>query len=149
MEPTLPSGQMSPEPRRRRRRVILLGLAGALLALIAGGVAVFLAHQQGDVSNPNVEFRAEPTPTTVPAAPMTLRAADRFAWPMYGLSKDRRRALGVSPLLRPPFHRVWRFHSTALLEFPPVMARASLYALNDNGVLYAIAKRTGTARWRK
>ena len=138
---------MSSEPRKRRRRAILAALAVVVLVL-GGGAAFVLTHRQGDVSHPNVEFRAEPTPTQVPDKPESLRQADRFAWPMYGLTKDRRRFLPASGVMRPPFKHVWTFRSTALLEFPPVMARGSLYTLNDDGVLYAITKRTGQARWR-
>jgi outer membrane protein assembly factor BamB len=148
---TLPCAAMSSDAPKGRRRRILLALA-VLVLLVAGSAAAFFATRPGDVSNPDVEFRAEPTPTPVPAEPDTSDPAqkvDRFVWPMYGFTKDRRRFLPLKTQLRPPFKQLWKHVSSALLEFPPVMERNSLYVLNDDGVLYAISKRTGRTRWRK
>jgi len=134
-------------PGRRRRR-LLIALATGVMAL-GIGVAVFLevAHNRTkDVSNPKVEFVPAP-PVTPP--PVTPRVADRFAWPLYGYTKARTRYLAVGRPLHPPFRRLWTAAGSKLLEFPPVMARNSLYQLKNDGLLVAIAKHTGRIRWRR
>jgi len=69
-------------PRSRRRIVVWLGLLAVVLIAIGGGVYVSLSG--GDVSDPNVEFRAEPTDTPAPAP--AKKGADTFTWPLYGYS---------------------------------------------------------------
>src|SRR3954468_755730 len=65
---------MPPEtPRRFPRRWVLLG-AGVLAVLVAviAIAAVVVLKRQGDVSNPNVEFRSDappPVPKPSPAPP--------------------------------------------------------------------------------
>ena len=41
----------------------------------------------------------------------------------------------------------WRFQDYALLEFPPVIYRNSLYLVDDNGSAKALDKRTGHKVW--
>ncbi len=143
---------MSPERPRSRRR-IYIGLGIALLLLIAGGsAAAYILSSQGDVSNPNVAFRPEPTQTAAPdptKAPKGKDPLDNFVWADYGYSKDRRRYLPASKLLRPPFWRRWSVTGKILLEFGPVIGGRSLYLLKNNGAVYAIAKKTGRVRWKK
>jgi outer membrane protein assembly factor BamB len=138
-------------PRRRWRR-ILIGL-GVLVLLFGGAVAVFFATREGNVSNPNVEFRAEPSPTPAPSEAPTKGkpAADPFAitWPMYGVGEDRRRYFSVPGNLHGPFKKKWVFDGGALLEFPPVLQDNSLYVLSDEGVFFRIDKRTGRTLYRK
>ena len=122
------------------------------MLLIVGGAAAFVATRGGDVSNPDVEFRAEPSPTPVPAetsTPEKGRQIDTFAWPMYGFTKDRRRFLPLKKTPRPPYRQLWKHVSGALIELPPVMMRNSLYVFNDDAVLEAIGKQTGRVRWRR
>jgi len=146
---------MSPASWSRRRR-LLVGLALLVVAL-AGAGAVLAVTRTQDVSNPDVEFRAEPTTTPVPEppaeeAPARERRADPlddFVWAHYGYSKDRRRYLPAAASLRPPFSRVWSLTGSILLEFGPVIGGRSLYLLKNNGALYAIAKRTGRVRWKR
>ncbi|HWK26869.1 MAG TPA: PQQ-binding-like beta-propeller repeat protein [Solirubrobacter sp.] len=139
------------------RKKLLLGAAVVVLLLIAGGVVFALTRPPEDVSNPNVEFDAEPTATEVPdeipqeptkgsKQPDPLR---NFVWATYGYSKDRRKFLPASKLLRPPFWRVWTYPGSVLLEFPPVMAEGKLFLLKNNGALHAIDKRTGKVRWKR
>src|SRR6266545_6233443 len=140
---------MSPQRPRRRRR-ILIGVGILVLAVVAAGV-VFALTRPDDVSNPDVEFRAEPTQTPVPddTGPASARETDSFVWAHYGYSKDRRRYLPASRGLRPPYYRVWSLPGKVLLEFGPVLGGGSLYLLKNNGALYAIAKDTGRVRWRR
>src|SRR5215204_330139 len=94
----------SPE-RKRRGRLIVVGVAIALL-LAAGGAAAFVVlNQPKDVSNPAVEFREdepsataeeelEPDETAKPGRRRTPKI-DRFIWAHYGYTRDRRRYLPV------------------------------------------------------
>ncbi len=137
--------------RRRRRRRIRLGVA-TLVLLGSVGLVVVLTHGPGNVSNPDVEFRAEATPTTVPVPGRESKGAKKvkpLTWPMYGYSADRRRQLSVPRGLRPPFERKWSFNGHHLLEFPPVISGDRLFLLKDNGVMHAIDKHTGKAVWSR
>jgi outer membrane protein assembly factor BamB len=144
---------MSSETPRFRRR-ILVGVAVALILLV-GAAGVFALTRGGDVSNPDVEFRAEPTQTPVPeVSPEPEERGesdplDRFVWAHYGYSKDRRRYLPASKSLRPPFWRKWSLGGSILLEFPPVIGGRTLFLLKNNGALYAISKKTGAVRWKR
>ena len=83
-------------PRSRRRIVIWVGLAAVLLVVAGAGAYVLLSG--GDVSNPDVEFRAEPAETPAPAP--AGKDGDDFAWPLYGYSATRRHYLAASKSLR-------------------------------------------------
>lgn len=138
---------MSSPPPRRLRRGLLVALAALLL--LAGGAAAFvLINQPGDVSNPDVEFTTE---TTAPAPkPTRPRAIDTFLWPTYGYTATRTRDYGGAPrYLRPPFRRGWTYRSGILLEFPPAIEGASLFLLDDDGMLRAIQKTSGRILWRQ
>jgi hypothetical protein len=133
-----------------RRRVLIAGALAALVALVAVAVVVVL-NRQGNVSNPNVEFRSEepppaPEPPSVPKGRTDPLAS--FVWPTYGYTQDRRRYLPARSL-RPPFKRVWKHRIGVLLEFPPILVRQRLYVLADDGILHAIDKATGRQVWRR
>jgi outer membrane protein assembly factor BamB len=134
----------SPEsPRSRRRLLIWVSLAAVLLAAAGAGAYVLLSG--GDVSNPDVEFRAEPTET--PAPTPAKAGKDDFTWAHYGYSKDRRQYLAASKSVRPPFKRRWSWGAKSLLEFTPVIGEGKLFVIKNNGAVYAISKRTGKPRW--
>jgi outer membrane protein assembly factor BamB len=126
-----------------RRR--LIALAG-LLVLIAIPAGIYLNHKRrpGSVFHPHVGFQAE-------APPQPAKKADPRtpAWPLYGYSKDHARFYPAPPTLHPPFHRIWRYNGTALLEFPPAIDHGTLFQLNDSGALHAIATDTGHVRWQR
>jgi outer membrane protein assembly factor BamB len=139
------------------RKKLLLG-AAVVLAVLAAGSAVFaLTRPPADVSNPEVEFREEPTvlpaPEEIPEEPpKESRKADplrNFVWAGYGYSKDKRKFLPASKLLRPPYWRAWSYTGSVLLEFSPIMAENKLFLLKNNGALHAIHKRTGKAVWKR
>lgn len=136
----------SPPPRRLRRGLLA---AGAVLLLLAGGAVAFvLVKAPGDVSHPEVEFTTETT--TAPAPPPRPQAVDRFRWPTYGYRADRTRTFGDAPAyLRPRFRRGWTYRSGVLIEFPPTIDGGSLYLLDDDGMLRAIAKTSGRIRWHQ
>jgi len=144
---------MSPERPRSRRR-LFIGIAVAVLLLAGGAGAAFVLISGRDVSNPDVEFRAEPTETPLPDPTDVPKKGekdplDAFVWAQYGYSKDRRKYLPASLKLRPPFYRRWSVTGSVLLEFSPVIGGRSLYLLKNNAALYAIAKKTGRVRWKR
>jgi outer membrane protein assembly factor BamB len=132
-------------PRSRRRIVIWLGLATVLL--LAAGAGAYALLSGGDVSNPNVEFRAEPTDTPAPEPAKTSEAD--FVWPLYGYSPERRQYLPASKLVRPPFKRRWSWNAHSLLEFTPVIGEGRAYVIKNNASVYAIATRTGKPVWAR
>jgi outer membrane protein assembly factor BamB len=135
----------SPPPRRLRRG--LLGALAVLLLVAGGAVAFVLANKPGDVSHPEVEFTTE---TAVDPPPPRPQAVDRFLWPTYGYTENRtRNYLGAPRYLRPRFRRGWTYRSGVLLEFPPAIDGGSLYMLDDDGMLRALAKTSGRIRWRQ
>jgi outer membrane protein assembly factor BamB len=124
------------------------------MVLVGAGVAVaaylaYLAPEDGPrtpqatLDAPDPAERAGPKP-----APPKPRADD-FVWRHYGYSKDHRRFFAPPASFRGPFMAVWKRKAPALLEFPPVMARESIFQLADNGQLASLRKRTGKVRWKK
>ncbi len=127
----------SPGSRRSLRRGLVA--AAAVLVLVAGGAVAFvLVHAPGNVSHPNVHFTAS-TQTRAP------QAVDNFRWPVYGFDLARTRDFPAS--VHPPFRVGWRYEDFALLEFPPVMYRTTLYLLDDDGSAKAIDATTGHKLW--
>jgi outer membrane protein assembly factor BamB len=145
---------MSPRRPSLSLRRLLVGLF-VLLVVLAGAAVAFVATQTpGDISHPDVEFTADPPPTVTPdpapkQAKQDKKAKDRFIWPMYGYSLDRRRYLPAPASMRPPFVRRWAYHAGVLLEFSPIVVRDLLIVLDDAGRLVALDKRTGHVRWKR
>jgi outer membrane protein assembly factor BamB len=137
------------------RKKLLLGAAVVLAALAVGSAVFALTRPPADVSNPDVAFHDEPTATAAPDTPAPKAGSKRadplrnFVWAGYGYSKDRRKYLPASTVLRPPYRRVWTYPGGVLLEFPPVMAEGKLFLLKNNGALHAIDKRTGKTAWKR
>jgi outer membrane protein assembly factor BamB len=112
-----------------------------VLVLAGGAVAFVLAHAPHNVSHPNVEF-TRPTTTTPPTKPV-----DNFTWPRYGFDAQRTHFYSGPNPPEPPLHVGWRFQDYALLEFPPVIYRNTLYLIDDDGSAKALDKRTGRKLW--
>jgi outer membrane protein assembly factor BamB len=144
---------MSPERPRWFRRKLVIGIAATLVILIGAAAVYALTHQPGDVSNPNVEFRAEPTGTPVPdQAPVPGKKGDplrNFEWPDYGYSKDRRKYLAASFAIKPPFKRLWSRRNSVLMEFSPVLVGARLYNVDNVAMARAYAKTNGKVKWKR
>ena len=95
-----------------------------------------------------------PRPTPEEQEPETqngrkVAAVDRFVWPQYGYTRDRRRYLPLKHSLEPPYKLLWQYNGNVLLEFPPVIGGKFLYLLDDAGRIMSFDKHTGRRRWRK
>jgi outer membrane protein assembly factor BamB len=143
---------MSPERPRWFRRKIFVGIAVTVVVLIGAAAVFALTQKPGDVSNPGVEFRAEPTGTPVPDQQPKGKRDDplaNFVWPDYGYTKDRRRYLPASFRIRPPFQKQWTRRAPVLLEFSPILVGKALYNQDNNAQANSYDKKTGHARWHR
>lgn len=125
------------------RRGLVLAVAGTFAAIgVAAGVALYLATKDpDDVSNPDVAFDAGDSQKQ----PRKVKETD---WPVYGLNPARTRYLPARGL-NPPFRVAWQFKARNLMEFSPILAGDSLYAVNNNGLAFALNKNNGKGRWLK
>jgi len=118
--------------------VLVLVLAGAAL-----GGYVYARKRTGSIYHPHARFQPQPTPQ------LPVHGPDRFAWPLYGYSKDHTRFFPAPASVRPPFKRVWARGRHALLEFPPVIYGTHIFQLADDGVLAALDRSTGNTFWSR
>jgi outer membrane protein assembly factor BamB len=133
-----------PLPRSTRGRVTLAGLIVLVIAGVA--IAAFLLyeeHRTGNVYHPHALFVPQPPPK------LPAKGPDRFAWPLYGYTKNHTRFFPASASMKPPFRTVWTHWGGALLEFPPVMFGNRLFQLGDDAVIHAIDKYTGKDMWSR
>lgn len=128
-------------PRSWRARLILAGV------LVLGGTALgaylYEKHRTGNVYHPQARFVAQPTPA------LPAKGPSRFAWPLYGYTKNHTRFFPASARVGPPFRTLWVHTGSALLEFPPVIYGERIFQLADDGVLHAIDKNTGRDVWHR
>ncbi|HEX4838229.1 MAG TPA: PQQ-binding-like beta-propeller repeat protein, partial [Solirubrobacteraceae bacterium] len=130
-------------PRSTRGRSILAGVVALVLA--GGALAVYLYEKRrtGNIYHPHALFLPQPAPT------LPAKGPSRFAWPLYGYTKNHTRFFPASARLHPPFRTLWVHWGGALLEFPPVMYGDRLFQLSDDAVIHAIDKNTGRDAWRR
>lgn len=126
--------------RFRRRWPYLLA---ALIVLAGAGLGAYLiwGRAPGDVSNPNAEFKPQQPKKAKKPTP------DRFVWPIFGYTPDRAKYLPTR--LDPPFRKVWRHKADSLIEFPPVLARETLFMVTNRGTAVALNAKNGHVRWRR
>jgi outer membrane protein assembly factor BamB len=129
-------------PRSRRVR-IALGALVVLLAAAAVGGYLYERHRTGNIYHPHALFVPQPTAKLPPRGP------SRFAWPLYGYTKNHTRFFPASARLRPPFRQLWAHNVGSLLEFPPVIYGERIFQLSDNGVLMARDKHNGLPVWSR
>lgn len=114
-----------------------------VLAAAALGGYLYERNRTGNIYHPHARFIPQPTPT------LPKRGADRFAWPLYGYTKNHTRFFPAQESLRPPFHKIWAHNFRTLLEFPPVIYGNHIFQLGDDGVLVALDKYTGKTFWAR
>jgi outer membrane protein assembly factor BamB len=127
------------------KRLLLAVLALVLLGGgVLGGFVLYRQHQARDIrGSSTVEFAPaiEPRPVVIP------KPATKVPWPTYGLVPERTRSIaGLG--LRPPFRRIWTYHATSLIEFPPAIGYGRLYFATNAGDFTAVNTRTGKRAWR-
>lgn len=125
-----------------KRRWIALAALLALAALALGGY-IYKRDRTGSIYHPHARFVPEANPV------LPTRGPERFAWPIYGYTKDHTRYFPAPPSLRPPFKRAWARGGSALREFPPVLSENRIFQLTDDGVLSAVDKWDGKLLWRR
>jgi outer membrane protein assembly factor BamB len=131
-------------PRTRRGRLVLAGLAVLSLAGVALAGYLYEKHRTGSIYHPHARFLPRQAPPSLPK-----KGPSRFAWPLYGYSKDHTRFFPASSRVRPPFRRLWIHEEGGLLEFPPVMYESRIFQLGDDATLHAIDKYTGHQLWSR
>jgi outer membrane protein assembly factor BamB len=124
----------------------LLAALGVLVVLLAGaalGVHLYRRARTGSIYHPHARFVPQPTPT------LPARGPSRFAWPLYGYSKEHTRFFPASSSVHPPFKQLWVHNSHTLLEFPPVLYGETLFQLGDDCTLNAFDKLDGRVLWSR
>jgi outer membrane protein assembly factor BamB len=129
-------------PCSKRVRAAIAGLVLVLAASALGGY-LYKRDRTGSIYHPHARFIPQATPT------LPAKGPERFAWPLYGYTKDHTRFFPAPALVRPPFRQLWSHNVHALLEFPPVIYGTHIFQLADNGVLVAIDKRNGRTFWSR
>lgn len=131
-------------PKRlwREHRGVAIGLIAAAVLAVAGVVVAYeLLKRPPDVHNAAVPFKPE-KPKPPPKKARTVN------WPIFGLNPARTRYLPAKGI-KPPFRLLWHYSERPLLEFPPVYARGTLYAVNNNGTAFALDADTGKVLWER
>jgi outer membrane protein assembly factor BamB len=118
-------------------------MAALALAGVALGGWLYERHRTGNVYHPHARFIPQP------ALALPKKGVDRFAWPLYGYTKNHTRYYPASASMRPPYRTVWTHGGSALLEFPPVMWGNRVFQLGDDAVVHAIDKYTGADQWSR
>jgi outer membrane protein assembly factor BamB len=130
-------------PRSKRLRAVL-GVLVLLIAAAAVGGYLYERHRTGSIYHPHARFVAQPTPTL----PKPVKGQpDRFAWPLYGYTKNHTRFFPAPADVHPPFKQLWVHNTHSLLEFPPVIYGDHIFQLADDAVLSAINRSTGHTFW--
>ena len=107
------------------------------------GGYLYERHRTGSIYHPHARFIPEPTPTLPTHGPA------RFAWPLYGYSKEHTRFFPAPARVFPPFKQLWVRTGDSLLEFPPSLHGDHIFQLADDGVLSAINLHTGHTFWQR
>jgi outer membrane protein assembly factor BamB len=125
-----------------KRRWIALTALLVLAGLALGGY-VYARKRTGSIYHPHARFLPEANPS------LPNRGPERFAWPIYGYTKNHTRYYPAPASLHPPFRRVWARGGSSLREFPPVLSENRIFQLTDDGVLSAVDKWDGKILWSR
>lgn len=131
-----------PGSLRLRRRTVLLR-ARASWALLAAVTVIVLSACGSSKTTATSATNGKPSP-----ARHHPPAVDTFQWPFYGYTAARTRFF-ADPGIAPPFRRTWSYQDYALLEFPPVMYRGSLYFIDYDGSAKRLDKANGHLIWQR
>jgi len=119
-------------------RRIVVGTGAAMVAIGAVLFMYLALKRPGDVLNRGAAFNAT-------QAELGTTTVD---WPLYGLNRARTRYLPVKGL-EPPFRTLWHFDAGQLLEFSPIVARSTVYVMNNDAKVFAINAATGEVKWKR
>jgi outer membrane protein assembly factor BamB len=124
----------------REHRTLAIALAAGVVAVAAAAVIGYeLLKRPPDVHNVDVAFKPQK-----PKKPKRRTVN----WPRFGYDIARTRYLPAKGV-KPPFRLLWRYTNRPLLEFPPVYAGGRLYAVNNNGMAFALDADTGRVLWER
>lgn len=128
------------------------GLAALGGLLLAGGiVALVLVLSSSASSHHPRPHPAQVTtaPAPPPPKPKPPPAPTDVAWPLYGYDLARTRSFPHGGALDPPLRRGWKFTDGALLEFPPVIYKNTLYLEDGHGSAKAVSTMNGHVLWQR
>jgi outer membrane protein assembly factor BamB len=131
-------------PSSKRAWLIVAGVLGLLVAGVAAGGYLYERNRTGSIYHPHARFIPQPTPTTLPKAPVV-----DFTWPIYGYTKNHTRFFPAPSNVHPPFRQAWVNNAHSLLEFPPVIYGERIFQLADDANLTALNRHTGHTLWVK
>lgn len=121
-----------------RRRWPLVAAAVVAILVVAAIVGYNHFKRPGDVLNANAKFdpsEAKPTRGLVD-------------WPTYGFDNGKVRYLPRRGL-RPPLKPRWEFVSGALMEFSPIVVKERVFGVNNAGLAFSLAAKTGAVDWKR
>jgi outer membrane protein assembly factor BamB len=116
-------------------------IAGAVGLIAVVGVGGSLLLSGGD----NSEETTASTTTTTAAAPAGPPLSD---WPTYGFDAARARYL-PSKEVKPPYKVAWRYDARHLMEYSPIVAKGTVYGIDNNGEAFALNAASGKQLWRR
>jgi outer membrane protein assembly factor BamB len=120
-----------------RRRLVVAGGAGLVVAGAVAVVAYLVLKRPDDVSNPGADFDKQ------------KRVVKTVDWPLYGHDRERTRYLPAKDL-DPPFgSSEWSFQAGKLLEFQPIVVKGRVYFMDKDGMFYALDTRKGHVQWKR
>lgn len=126
-------------------RVRVLVIGGTVTTIAGAAVIAYLVlKRDSDVSCPapcELEVEAD--------KPKPQETVKTVAWPIYGYDAARTRYLPTKRVKPPYDASEWSFNAGKLLEFPPVVAKGSLYFQDKDALLYSLSTDKGKVQWTK
>jgi outer membrane protein assembly factor BamB len=134
----------------RRRKILLIGAAVAILGAVGAGAAWWVVNRRtADVHRGDklpFSFTSDPTSTSTLAGRRQRMWGP--SWPVYGLSDARTRDASGLTDLHPPYHVTWSA-GVGIIEYPPVYAKGVLFEYANGGFVSARNIFTGKLLWSR